>query len=156
MEVEDELRRASRPATGVHVGDRLRGSVYNITERGIFLFTEEHYIAFIDHQEAPWRPRVGETVEIRVTYLREDGRLNASLRPPKEDARKLDADRLLALLMEHGGKMPYTDATSPAVLKDRFGISKAAFKRALGRLMKEGRIHQEDGWTYLLEEHKKN
>ena len=156
MEVEDELRRASRPAEGVRIGDRLKGSVYNITERGIFLFTEERYIAFIDHQEAPRRPRVGETVEIRVTYLREDGRLNASLRPPKEEARTLDADRLLALLEEHGGKMPYTDATSPAVLKDRFGISKAAFKRALGRLMKEGRVRQEDGWTYLLEEHKKN
>ncbi len=156
MEVEDELRRASRPAEGARVGDRLKGSVYNITERGIFLFTEERYIAFIDHQEVPRRPRVGETVEIRVTYLREDGRLNASLRPPKEEARTLDADRLLALLEEHGGKMPYTDATSPAVLRDRFGISKAAFKRALGRLMKEGRIRQEDGWTYLLEEHKKN
>ena len=91
-----------------------------------------------------------------MTYLREDGRLNASLRPPKEEARTLDADRLLALLEEHGGKMPYTDGTSPAVLKDRFGISKAAFKRALGRLMKEGRVRQEDGWTYLLEEHKKN
>jgi len=156
MEVEDELRRASRPAEGVRIGDRLKGSVYNITERGIFLFTEERYIAFIDHQEAPRRPRVGETVEIRVTYLREDGRLNASLRPPKEEARTLDADRLLALLEEHGGKMPYTDATSPAVLKDRFGISKAAFKRALGRLMKEGRVRQEAGWTYLLEEHKKN
>ena len=106
MEVEDELRRASRPATGVHVGDRLRGSVYNITERGIFLFTEEHYIAFVDHREAPRRPRVGESVVIRVTYLREDGRLNASLRPPKEEARALDADRLLALLEEHNGKMP--------------------------------------------------
>ena len=168
MEVEDELRRASRPAegvrmrrasrpaNGVRIGDRLKGSVYNITERGIFLFTEERYIAFIDHQEAPRRPRVGETVEIRVTYLREDGRLNASLRPPKEEARTLDADRLLTLLEEHGGKMPYTDATSPAVLKDRFGISKAAFKRALGRLMKEGRVRQENGWTYLLEEQKKN
>ena len=87
MEVEDELRRASRPAEGVRVGDRLKGSVYNITERGIFLFTEERYIAFIDHREVQNRPRVGETVEIRVTYLREDGRLNASLRLPKEAAR---------------------------------------------------------------------
>ena len=154
MEVEDELRRASRPATGVHVGDRLRGSVYNITERGIFLFTEEHYIAFVDHREAPRRPRVGESVVIRVTYLREDGRLNASLRPPKEEARALDADRLLALLEEHNGKMPYTDNTSPAVIKDRFQISKAAFKRALGYLMKEGRVYQQDGWTYLSQENK--
>ena len=156
MEVEDELRRASRPAEGVRVGDRLKGSVYNITEHGAFLFTEERYIAFIDHQEIPKRPRVGETVEMRVTYLREDGRLNGSLRPPKEEARLEDADRLLALLEEHDGKMPYTDATSPAVIQDRFHISKAAFKRALGRLMKEGLVEQRDGWTYLSDENKKD
>ena len=154
MEVEDELRRASRPAAGVHVGDRLKGSVYNITESGAFVFTEERYIVFIDHREIPRRPRVGETVEMRVTYLREDGRLNASLRPPKEEARVADADRLLALIEEHGGKMPYTDATSPDVIRDRFQISKAAFKRAIGRLLKEGRIEQRDGWTYLVEENK--
>lgn len=151
MEVEDELRRASRPAEGVRVGDHLKASVYNITERGIFLFTEERYIAFIDHREVQNRPRVGETVEIRVTYLREDGRLNASLRPPKETARIEDADRLLALLMEHDGKMPYTDYTSPEVIQDRFHISKGAFKRALGRLMKDGLVEQRDGWTYLTE-----
>ena len=156
MEVEDELRRASRPAEGVRVGDRLKGSVYNITERGAFLFTEERYIVFIDHREIPHRSRVGETVEMRVTYLREDGRLNASLRPPKEEARLEDADRLLKLLKEHNGKMPYTDSTSPAVIQDRFHISKAAFKRALGRLLKDGLIEQRDGWTYLSEENKKS
>ena len=155
MEVEDELRRASRSAEGVRVGDRLKGSVYNITESGVFLFTEERYIAFIDHREIPKRPRVGETVEMRVTYLRDDGRLNASLRPPKETARIEDADRLLALLREHDGKMPYTDATSPEVIQDRFHISKAAFKRALGHLLKEGLIEQCDGWTYLSEDNKK-
>ena len=140
----------------MRVGDRLKASVYNITERGIFLFTEDRYIAFIDHREVQNRPRVGETVEIRVTYLREDGRLNASLRPPKEAARIEDADRLLALLMEHDGKMPYTDATSPEVIQDRFHISKAAFKRALGRLLKDGVVEQRDGWTYLSEKNKKS
>ena len=154
MEVEDELRRASRPAEGVRVGDRLKGSIYNITERGVFAFIEERYIVFIDHREVPRRPRVGETVEMRVTYLREDGRLNASLRPPKETARIEDAEIILALLDAHDGKIPYTDATSPLIIQDRFHISKAAFKRALGRLIKEGRIEQRNGWTYLLERKK--
>ena len=156
MEVEDELRRASRPAEGVHIGDRLKGSVYNITERGAFLFTDDRYIVFIDHREIPKRPRVGETVEMRVTDVREDGRLNASLRPPKEAAQREDADRLLSLLNEHNGRMPYTDASSPEIIQDRFHISKAAFKRALGRLLKDGLIEQRDGWTYLSEKNKKS
>ena len=156
MEVEDELRRASRPAEGVHIGDRLKGSVYNITERGAFLFTDDRYIVFIDHREIPKRPRVGETVEMRVTYVREDGRLNASLRPPKEAAQREDADRLFTLLNEHNGRMPYTDTSSPEIIQDRFHISKAAFKRALGRLLKDGLIEQRDGWTYLSEKNKKS
>ena len=156
MEVEDELRRASRPAEGVRIGDRLKGSVYNITERGAFLFTDDRYIVFIDHREIPKRPRVGETVEMRVTYVREDGRLNASLRPPKEAAQREDADRLLTLLNKHNGRMPYTDASSPEIIQDRFHISKAAFKRALGRLLKDGLIEQRDGWTYLSEKNKKS
>ena len=47
--------------------------------------------------------------------------------------------------------MPYSDETSPEVIRDKFQISKAAFKRALGHLMKEGRVAEKDGWTYLLD-----
>jgi ribosomal protein S1 len=45
MEVEDELRRAMRPAEGVKIGDQVNGSVYNITDEGAFLFTTERHIA---------------------------------------------------------------------------------------------------------------
>ncbi|MNY74532.1 hypothetical protein D3C86_2135840 [compost metagenome] len=45
--------------------------------------------------------------------------------------------------------MPYSDATPPDIIKQRFGISKSAFKRALGKLMKEGHITQKENWTYL-------
>ena len=100
------------------------------------------------------RPRVGETVTARVTFIREDGRLNASLREIKEKALVSDGDAILSLLRERKGKMPYSDDTSPEVIRDKFGVSKAAFKRALGRLLKEGKIEQRDGWTYLLGEKK--
>ncbi|MNW61666.1 hypothetical protein D3C74_397390 [compost metagenome] len=45
--------------------------------------------------------------------------------------------------------MPYSDATPPDIIKQRFGISKSAFKRAMGKLMKEGLITQKENWTYL-------
>ena len=47
--------------------------------------------------------------------------------------------------------MPYCDSTPLEIIKQKFGISKAAFKRALGHLMKQGKIRQEDGWTYIIE-----
>ena len=149
MEVEDEMRRASKPAKGVKVGDTVTGEIYNYTDSGAFLFSKERYIVFIDNKEMKVRPRVGETVTARVTFVREDGRLNASLREIKEKAMVSDGEEILALLRERKGKMPYSDATSPEIIRDKFGVSKAAFKRALGRLLKEGKIEQRDGWTYL-------
>ena len=147
MEVEDEIRRASRPATNVRVGTMLHGSIYNITESGAFLFTDERYIVFIANKEMEERPRVGEEMMVRVTYLRSDGRLNGSFRERKERALLTDAEKILQLMENHKGKMPYSDKTSPEIIKSKFRISKAAFKRALGHLMKEGRVEEKDGWT---------
>ena len=59
------------------------------------------------------------------------------------------SERILMLLQQHDGKMPYSDTTSPDIIKGKFKISKGAFKRALGHLMKDGLIEQKDGWTYL-------
>lgn len=152
MEVEDEMRRASKPAEGVKVGDMVTGEIYNYTDKGAFLFSRERFIVFIDNKEMKTRPRVGETITARVTFLREDGRLNASLREIKEKAMVTDSDAILALMRERHGRMPYSDATSPEIIRDKFGVSKAAFKRALGHLLKEGKIEQRDGWTWLTGE----
>lgn len=85
----------------------------------------------------------------RITFLREDGRINISLRQTKENAINPDAEKILQFLEQRKGKMPYGDKTAPAVIKAKFGLSKAAFKRALGHLMKEQKVRQEEGWTYL-------
>ena len=62
MKVEDEIRRASRPADNVKVGDMVSGSVYNFTEQGAFIFTDERFIAFLDKREMTTKPRVGQTL----------------------------------------------------------------------------------------------
>ena len=153
MEVEDEMRRASQPAKGVKKGQMVKGAIYNYTDAGAFLFSEERYIVFIANKEMnpQARPRVGEVVMARVTYIRDDGRLNASLKESKEKALITDAEKIMELLQSRNGKMPYSDESSPEVIRDKFGISKAAFKRALGHLLRENRIVEEDGWTYLKE-----
>ena len=152
MEVEDEMRRAAKSAAGVPVGSFVTGQIYNYTDQGAFLFSTERYIVFIDRKEMIDRPRVGETVTARVTFVREDGRLNASLREVKEKAMVTDGETILALLREHHGRMPYSDASSPDVIRARFQISKAAFKRAMGGLLKRGIVEERDGWTYLKED----
>ncbi len=152
MEVEDEMRRASVAATDAKVGDWVEGAVYNMTEQGAYLMTRERWIAFLHRSE--WRGpiMIGQMVKGRITFLRDDGRINISLRKVKEAALTDDGVKIMELLTARNGKMPYCDKTDPAVIKSKFGLSKAAFKRALGHLMKEGKIRQEGGWTYMKED----
>ena len=151
MDVDDAMRRASKPATEATMGQMLKGAVYNLTSEGAFFITPERWIAFVHRSEMTHTVKVGEMVTARVTFKREDGRVNASMRPLKEKALVSDGDRIMAYLGERNGKIPYSDDTSAALIKDKFNISKSAFKRALGHLMKEGKIVQEDGWTLLTE-----
>lgn len=152
MRVEDDMVKASKPAEGVKVGDKVTGTVYNILPEGFFIFTNQRFIAFLHRSEVPGgRLDFGQEITCRVTFIREDGRLNCSMRLQKENALVADAEEIYNFLVKRGGKMPYCDSTPLEIIKQKFGISKAAFKRALGHLMKQGRIRQDDGWTYLTE-----
>ena len=133
------------------VGDTVTGTIYNITKEGFFIFTNDRHIAFLHRSEADPKRYLayGEQVTARITFIREDGHVDVSLRKQKENAMVDDAQMILDTLQSRNGRMPYCDDTPTEIIKTKFGISKAAFKRALGRLMKEGKVYQEDGWTIL-------
>ena len=155
MRVEDDMVAIAKPAVGVKVGDMITGTIYNILPEGFFILTNQRFLAFLHRSEVPeGRLDFGQQVSCRVIYLREDGRLNVSMRLQKENALVEDAAMLYEFLQNRKGKMPYCDTTPPEIIKQKFSISKAAFKRALGHLLKQGKIRQEDGWTYLVEEQK--
>ena len=155
MEVEDELRQAAVPATNVKIGDMVTGSLYNFNDEGAFLFTTQRYIAFLHNSEFVVRPLVGEEITARITHVRDDGRINVSMRPLKQTSINIDAENILSLLYSRNGKMPYGDNTAPELVKERFNISKGAFKRALGQLIRTGYVEQREGWTYLVDTQEK-
>ena len=155
MRVEEDMQRAAKPAEGLKVGDKVTGTIYNILPEGFFIFTTQRFIAFLHRSEVPGgRLDFGQLITGRVTFLREDGRINISMRLQKENALVADAEDIYAYLVKRNGSMPYCDSTPLEIIKQKFGISKAAFKRALGHLMKEGKVRQENGWTYITEEKK--
>lgn len=154
MDVDDAMRRAAKPAEAAVLGSEIRGAIYNITAEGAFFITPERWLAFIHRSEMTRSLKVGEMVKARVTYKREDGRLNASMRPVKEAALVSDGDKLLTYLGQRNGRMPYSDKSASDILKAKFGFSKAAFKRAIGHLMKDGLVYQEEGWTFLTDKGK--
>ena len=109
---------------------------------------------FIPADERTRLLRLGERVRARVTFVREDGRANLSMNQLKQVGRLEDSDRILEYLRERpGGAMPYSDETQADIIKQKFGISKGAFKRAVGKLMREGVVTQEGSWTKLNPEH---
>ena len=145
MKVFDEIRRASKPAEGITRGDKVKGAVYNISEAGAFVFSEQRNIVFIACKEISRELRVGEVVEARVTFVREDGRLNASLLNQKENALEVDAEKIFDFMQQSGGTMNFHDKTPPEKIQAVFKMSKAAFKRAVGHLFCQRRIEKIDG-----------
>ena len=126
----------------------IKGRVYRLLRVGTFLLTEEGYRCFVHESERPKEPRLGALVDGRVIDVKDDGSLNVSLFPRKQEKMDDDSQKILAYLEERNGSMPYGDKSHPDEIQRRFGMSKASFKRALGKLMKERKIRQEDGWTY--------
>ncbi|MFJ7857180.1 S1 RNA-binding domain-containing protein [Peribacillus sp. NPDC097206] len=149
LTTEDIIQEITVPAPlkGVR-NTTVKGNVYRLLMVGSFFVSEEGYRCFIHESERKEEPRLGEFVEGRVIDSKEDGTLNVSLFPFKQDLMEEDADIIYIYLMNRGGAMPYGDKTPPSDIQFHFGLSKGAFKRALGKLMKEGKIYQEEGWTY--------
>lgn len=140
MHVDEDMRVIAVPARDEKVGDPYTGTVYNETGEGLFLISRDRVIGFLHHTEIPQNFTMGMELTGRISYIRPDGHVNISLRAQKEKAMGGDMDLLLAYMERHGGVLPVTDKSDPALIQQTFGISKAAFKRAVGHLLKEGKI----------------
>ncbi|MBY6035896.1 DNA-binding protein [Fictibacillus nanhaiensis] len=149
LATEEEMVEQAEAAPQEAFNEQTSGHVYKINEAGVLLFTESQYIGFIHNDELKVKPRLGQKLGARVAFVREDGRINLSMRARKELAYAEDSERIYQYLRENKGQMPLTDKSSPEEIKETFQMSKAAFKRALGKLMKEEKIIQENGKTYL-------
>jgi len=127
----------------------ISGWIYHTSREGSALISEDGYRGFIHHTERKQEPRLGELVHGRVIKVKEDGTLNVSLRPYKKISMQEDSAVILDYLNDNGGMIPFSNKSDPEDIRGTFQISKAAFKRALGKLMKEGKIEQREGKTYL-------
>lgn len=125
------------------------GRIYQTGKEGSVMITTENYRGFIHYTERKQEPRLGEEVTGRVIEVKVDGTLNVSLRPLKRESMTEDAAQILEHLHQQDGAIPFSNKSEPDDIRDTFQISKGAFKRALGKLMKEGKIEQHDGNTYL-------
>lgn len=146
---EDDIQSITKRAPKELLHQSITGRVYRPLKIGTFVLSEEGYRCFIHESQRRKEPKLGEVVTGRVTEVKEDGSLNVTLLPLKQEGMETDAEQILAYLKKNGGTMPYSDKSDPEKIKREFHMSKAAFKRALGKLMKEKKVIQENGITKL-------
>lgn len=131
--------------------DRVTGIIYDINpELGALVAIDNKYNGLILNKEFYGDYKVGETIEARVVKVREDGKLDLSLREKSYIQMDKDAELILDKLNQKGGKLYLNDKSSPEAINSELKMSKAAFKKAVGRLLKEKKIKFIDNGIELV------
>ena len=132
-------------------GDHVSGIIYQINPRvGVFVAVDGRYHGMIPAGNFHSSARVGAAITARVARVREDGKLELSL--GEQISRQMDADgqKILDLLAASGGVLPFTEKADPQTIDRQLGMSKAAFKRAVGRLYRQRKIRLDKGKISLI------
>ena len=121
--------------------DQVKGIVYDRSDEfGVFVAVDHQFSARIPKKDVFGKIRIGDEIEARVTNVKEDGKLDLSVRGKIPQQMDADAELILKRIQSYDGVLPFNDKADPDTIKAEFGMSKAAFKRAVGRLLKENRV----------------
>lgn len=137
MKVYDYLETTDKYKTG----DEVSGRVYEISDNfGAFVAIDDKYSALIPKKELFSKINVGDVKKFRVINVRDDGKITLATRKPAYIQTDEDAIKVLEVIKEFDGVLPFNDKASPEVIKREFNMSKNEFKRAVGKLYKERKI----------------
>lgn len=121
--------------------DTVVGTVYETSKQfGVFVAVDDKYSALIPAKEVHEYIRIGDSVTGRVTRVKPDGKLDLSIRRKAYKQMDEDAEAVYMMIEEYGGVLPFNDKADAELIKRESGLSKNAFKRAVGRLLKEGKV----------------
>lgn len=121
--------------------DRVTGVVYEISDNfGAFVAVDNCFSALIAKKEMTTKLSVGDVVNARVASVKSEGKLDLSLREKAYIQMSIDAEKVMKKLEEGNGVLPFTDKASPELIKAEMDMSKNEFKRAVGNLLKAGKI----------------
>ncbi len=131
--------------------DWVKGTIYSIDDEiGAFVAVDNKYEGLIPKKEMVGVFIPGEEVKLRVIKVKEDGKLDLSPKDKIYIQMDKDAEYILNKMRKNGGKLPLNDDSSPEIIRRELSMSKSAFKRAVGKLLKEGKIKITDKGIKLL------
>lgn len=130
--------------------DKVKGTIYSINrDIGAFVAVDDKYDGLIPKEELLGAYEVGETIEVRVTGVKPDGKLDLSFRNRAYIQRDEDSETILSNLKIHSGFLPLNDKSDAEDIRKQLGMSKSAFKKAVGKLYKEQTIIIKDNGIEL-------
>ncbi len=128
------------------IGDEVEGRIYEFGhDFGTFVAVNDKYSAMLPKHEDVSYLRLGDVITAEVTGVKEDGKLDISMRKKAYMQMDDDATKVLEIIDSYAGVLPFTEKATPEIIFRETGLSKAAFKRAVGRLYKERKITIQDG-----------
>ena len=101
---------------------------------------DNQFSALIPKKDSFGNLRVGQTVQARVAAVKADGKLDLSIKDKIPMQMEKDAEMIYERIKACGGELPFTDKADAELIKKEFNMSKNAFKRAIGRLLKEKKV----------------
>lgn len=122
------------------IGDKLRSIVSAVTDIGYKCITEDKFQGVLYKNEVFKKLQIGDYVDVYVKKVREDHKIDFALEPIGYHKVDKNAQRIMDLLIQSKGKLPYNDKTDPEVIYQIFGFSKKIFKQAIGNLYKQRQI----------------
>jgi predicted RNA-binding protein (virulence factor B family) len=123
--------------------DTVTGTVYQVhPELGAFVAVDDKYKGLIPINENFSELHAGDRIQARVIRIREVGKLDLSTRRLSYQQMSNDAQLLLKAMQENDGILHLSEKASPAEIEKMFQMSKSEFKRAIGNLLKSGRIQK--------------
>ncbi|WP_311949188.1 CvfB family protein [Halomonas piscis] len=126
----------SDDAWALQSGEAVTLVVAERTDLGMKVVVNHRYWGLIYADDISQPLRRGQTLPGFVKQRRDDGRVDISLLPPGSARLDVVGDRVLKALRESGGYLPLGDKSAAADIKARLGVSKSAYKQAIGRLYK--------------------
>ncbi|GAB6154972.1 S1-like domain-containing RNA-binding protein [Desulfosporosinus burensis] len=143
MSATTEIYEYLKADTPYQKNDKVVGTVYSVNpEYGAFVAVDNLYLGLIPVNEYFTELKEGDQVEARVIRVREDGKLDLSPRDLSHLQIGSDTEKILQGIRNHEGFLALNDKSSPLEIQSRLNMSKAAFKRALGKLLKENKVTQ--------------
>lgn len=130
-------------------GDTVNGIVYEIKPLGAFVAVDDRYFGLIPSSEVYQDFQPGDRITAQVMKRRQDGKLDLRVRKKAYKQMDADAELLWKCLNEADGYLPFHDKSDPEQIRAAFGLSKAAFKRAEGHLLKAEKITLESDGIHI-------